>query len=74
MAAGQQSQTKSDTACAAERLDEPRTRHAPDYRRQLTRVVMREVIRRTISSHPQHMAERCLSDVKQKQRNLVPNL
>jgi hypothetical protein len=38
-------------APALERLHELRA-DLPDYRRQLTRVVMREVLRRTIARHP----------------------
>lgn len=44
--------TEIDSTAATERLDKLRTKDVPDHRQQLTRNVMREVLRRTIARHP----------------------
>ena len=74
MAAGPQIDTRIDTVRPAERLDESPTKHAPNYRRELRRVVVREVLRRSICIHPHHTAERIPTGVKQNLRNPVSNL
>ena len=64
-------------------MDQTENNMLPDYRRQLTRVVIREVLRRTISRQPvdtgrfraaRPIASTQLADVKQNLRNFVPNL
>ena len=74
MAVGMQTHTEIDPARAVERREELRTTHMPNYRQQLTRVVMREVLRRTISRpFTRRLFDPRLAEVKQNLRNLVPN-